>query len=103
MYRSQGSLVFNQPIEEVFASFSRPDYFAGFMQYGEVHPLSEGPVRAGTRIRYTGKGGVRWLKSTAEVISYEPPRRLSVRDEASGCISGTAIYSYELEPVEERT
>jgi hypothetical protein len=103
MLRSQGSLMFNQPIEEVFAFLARPEQSAGMLQYGEARVISEGPVRAGTRIHHTGKGVLRWLKSAAEITTYDPPYHLATREEASGCMGGTATYRFELEPAEQGT
>jgi uncharacterized protein YndB with AHSA1/START domain len=78
--RLRASILIQRPIAAVFAYVSRPDYLPSWVT-GVVTAEGAGPERQGVGallvVGRPGAGGL--VRSTWEVIAYEPPRMLALR------------------------
>jgi uncharacterized protein YndB with AHSA1/START domain len=74
------SMHLNRPVDQVFAFLTdaskQPTWQSNLI---EIEPLTEGPMRVGTRIREVRRVGRRPTEYQAEVIDFEPNKRFALR------------------------
>jgi uncharacterized protein YndB with AHSA1/START domain len=93
--RIERSVVIERPIQEVFDFVHDPAKDALWQTtLLESHPLDEGPLRAGSRVREVRRFlGIR-LETSWEVTEYEPPTRSAIKS-TSGPVSFSGGYALE--------
>ncbi len=66
-------------VAEAFGYVSDPDRLPEWQGTAEVEKLTEGPVRAGARLREVHEAMGRRVESVTEVTAFEPDRRFAIR------------------------
>lgn len=94
-------IMVNKPVEMVFSEVSNPEngpYF--FDQVIEVNKLTEDPIGPGVTYRETRQVRGFKIEAKLEIITYEPNKQYSIRNEPPGL---NVIYDYEFSPTENGT
>lgn len=99
MIHSQGSIVVNHPVDEVFAYLTSPEHYrtvGKFPDGGPITGLMEVEVP-----QHSSQQTKQRLKRTVAVTRYEPDQAIDFRVTSSGWVSSSMSYTYTLEPVKE--
>ena len=85
----ENSIQINRPVETVFAFVTDPDGGSKWHRANRITPVSEGPIRLGSRYRVTGKFLFWNFDSVSEVTEFEENRLVAYT-------SDTGMYTYTL-------
>jgi uncharacterized protein YndB with AHSA1/START domain len=95
--RLRGHVQINQPPGTTFDFISDPRNTPRWNpRIHAVEPEVSGPVRPGYRYRYEVRGGGRVIPCTAEVVEYEPARRIVTSAILGGSIKN--VFGYSVDP-----
>ena len=95
--RLQGHVQINQPPGTIFGFISDPQNTPRWNpRIHAVEPEVSGPVRLGYRYRYEVRGSGRVIPCTAEVVEYEPGRRIVTSAILGGSIKN--VFGYSVDP-----
>lgn len=101
MATGQATIQIDRPANDVFAYAADPATMPRWQgEVLEAEPLSEGPLRVGSRVRGVGSFLGRRIETTIEITAFEPGRRFTFTSVA-GPVKSTNSFTFE--PVDRGT